>query len=189
MKSGTGGYLGLAAFGAGLLLASSSLADAAEISRQYNGLDGQYVYESYPYGYFCLTYPTFPMPTPPAVFSYDYGCPSGNIYHANLRTSRLVYPGAHGAYDLYYYDWTDPLDHVTAPFVVLTWPVKALSASAAETEPGSAPLATYRSVATRQIGHLCLTPVKTCELEQGSYVGNGCFCRVPGGRTRGSVAP
>jgi hypothetical protein len=189
MKRGTGGYLGLAAFGAGLMLASPFFAQAAEIGRQHNGLDAQYAYETYPYGYFCLTYPTYPMPTPPAVFSYDYGCPSGNIYRANLRTSRLVYPGALGAYDLYRYDLTDPLDHVAAPFVVLTWPIKALSTPAAEAEIGSAPLVTSRSVAIGQMGRLCSTPVKTCELEHGSYVGNGCSCRVPGGRARGSVVP
>jgi hypothetical protein len=189
MKSGTGGYLGLATFCAGLLLASPSLAQAAEISRQHNGLDGQYAYDSYPNGSVCLTYPSYPTPTPPAVFSYDYGCPSRNIYHANLRTSRLVYPGALGAYDLYYYDWTDPLDHVAGPFAALTLPIKALSVPAAEAESGSTLVVTNRSVATGRIGHLCSTPIKTCELENGSYVGNGCSCRVPSGRARGSVAP
>jgi len=190
MKSGTGVYLGVAAFCAGLLLASPSFAPAAETGRHHNGQDGQYAYESYPYEYvFCLTYPTYPMPTPPAVFSFDYGCPSENVYHANLRPSRLHYPGALGAYDLYDYDWTDPLNHVTAPFVVLTSPIKALSTPAAEAEPESPPLVTSRSVAIGQMGRLCSTPVKTCELEHGSYVGNGCSCRVPGGRARGSVVP
>jgi hypothetical protein len=151
----------------------------------------------HPYGYFCLTYPTYPTPTPPSVFLGDYGCPSKNIYHANLRTSRLFIPGAPGAYDAYYYDWTDPLDHVTAPFVVLTWPIKALSTPVVEVEaapfavasPAPAPLATGRSVVTGHMGSLCSTPVKNCELSHASYVGNGCSCRVPGGRARGSVSP
>jgi len=49
-----------------------------------------------------------------------------------------------------------------------------------------APLVTGRSVATGQIGIYCATPAKTCD---ASYVGGGCSCRVPGGRSRGSVSP
>jgi hypothetical protein len=52
-----------------------------------------------------------------------------------------------------------------------------------------APLATGRSVATGQMGIYCATPVKTCELYHASYVGGDCSCRVPGGRSRGSVSP
>jgi hypothetical protein len=184
-------YLVSAAVCTGLLVNSPSWAQAMD------GRSGQYASDSYPYGYFCLTYPTYPTPTPPSVFLGDYGCPSKNIYHANLRTSRLFIPGAPGAYDAYYYDWTDPLDHVTAPFVVLTWPIKALSTPVVEVEaapfavasPAPAPLATGRSVVTGHMGSLCSTPVKNCELSHASYVGNGCSCRVPGGRARGSVSP
>lgn len=174
-------YLVSAAVCAGLLVNSPSWAQAMD------GRSGQYASDSYPYGYFCLTYPTYPTPTPPSVFSGNYGCPSRNIYHANLRTSRLFIPGAPGAYDAYYYDWTDPLDHVTSPFVVLTWPIKAVSTPVVEVEP--VPLAIGRSIATGQMGKLCSTPVKNCELSHASDVGNGCSCRVPGGRARGSVTP
>ena len=52
-----------------------------------------------------------------------------------------------------------------------------------------APLATGRSVATGQLGIYCATPVKTCELYHASYVGGDCSCRVPGGRSWGSVSP
>jgi hypothetical protein len=52
-----------------------------------------------------------------------------------------------------------------------------------------APLMTGRSVATGQIGIYCATPAKTCELYHPSYVGGGCSCRVPGGRSRGFVSP
>ena len=52
-----------------------------------------------------------------------------------------------------------------------------------------APLVTGRSVAAGQIGIYCATPAKTCELYHASYVGGGCSCRVPGGRSRGSVSP
>jgi hypothetical protein len=52
-----------------------------------------------------------------------------------------------------------------------------------------APLVTGRSVATGQIGIYCATPAKTCELYHASYVGGGCSCRVPGGRSRGFVSP
>jgi hypothetical protein len=55
---------------------------------------------------------------------------------------------------------------------------------------GSTPatLVTGRSVAG-QIGIYCATPAKTCELYHASYVGGGCSCRVPGGRSRGFVSP
>lgn len=53
----------------------------------------------------------------------------------------------------------------------------------------AAPLVTGRSVATGQMGRMCSTPVKACELYQASWVGNGCSCRVSGGRARGSVTP
>lgn len=181
MNRTTAAYLVSAAVCAGLLVNIPSWAQAMD------GRSGQYASDSYPYGYFCLTYPTYPTPTPPSVFSGDYGCPSRNIYHANLRTSRLFIPGAPDAYDAYYYDWTDPLDHVTSPFVVLTWPIKALSTPVVEVEP--VPLAIGRSIATGQMGKLCATPVKICELSHASDVGNGCSCRVPGGRARGSVTP
>jgi hypothetical protein len=179
------------------VIASPKLASHPAIDRHHRRRGQQYASDSYPYGYFCLTYPTYPTPTPPSVFSDDYGCPSRNIYPANPRTSRLVIHGAPGAYDLYYYDWTDPLDHVTTPFVVLTWPIKALSAPVAEAEaesfavasPATAPLATGRSVVTGQLGTICATPVKTCGLHDAAFVGNGCSCRVSGGRARGSVSP
>lgn len=53
----------------------------------------------------------------------------------------------------------------------------------------TAPLVTGRSVATGQVemGNYCSTPAKNCLLYQESWVGNGCSCRVPGGRSRGSV--
>ena len=52
----------------------------------------------------------------------------------------------------------------------------------------TAPMVTGRSVATSQPGNYCSTPAKTCELYHTSFVGNGCSCRVPGGRARGTVA-
>ena len=53
----------------------------------------------------------------------------------------------------------------------------------------TAPLVTGRSVATGHMGRMCSTPVKACELYHSSYVGNGCSCRVAGGRSRGTVSP
>ena len=52
---------------------------------------------------------------------------------------------------------------------------------------GPTPALTGRSVATGQMGIYCATPAKTCELYHASYVGGGCSCRVPGGRSRGLV--
>jgi hypothetical protein len=54
--------------------------------------------------------------------------------------------------------------------------------------PGT-PAVTVRSIAAGQLGNYCRTSVKTCELQRTSYLGSGCSCRVPGGRTRGTVTP
>jgi hypothetical protein len=42
--------------------------------------------------------------------------------------------------------------------------------------------------APRERGNYCATPVTTCALARASWVGAGCSCRTPGGRTRGTVA-
>ena len=73
-------------------------------------------------------------------------------------------------------------------FGALTAPVEAAAAvPAAAAATATAPLVTGRSVA--QEGNSCTTPTKTCELRNASWIGNGCSCRVPGGRVRGSVTP
>lgn len=54
---------------------------------------------------------------------------------------------------------------------------------------GTAPVVTGRSVAATGSGMHCATPVKTCLLYSASFVGNGCSCKVTGGRARGSVTP
>jgi hypothetical protein len=54
---------------------------------------------------------------------------------------------------------------------------------------GDAPLAAGRSIAAPQAGDYCTTPARTCKLARPSYAGNGCSCRVPGGRARGTVTP
>lgn len=54
-----------------------------------------------------------------------------------------------------------------------------LASSAAFAQMGSAP---------RERGNYCATPVTTCALARASWVGAGCLCRGPGGRTRGTVA-
>jgi|HubBroStandDraft_6_1064221.scaffolds.fasta_scaffold1090345_1 hypothetical protein len=66
---------------------------------------------------------------------------------------------------------------------------RPMSGPAAYEAFGSTPpsLVTGRSVTTGQIGIYCATPAKTCELYHASYVGGGCSCRVPGGRSRGFV--
>ena len=69
------------------------------------------------------------------------------------------------------------------PFWIVTAPIAAVTA------PLTAPLMTGRSVATGQMGRMCSTPAKSCELYHASWVGNGCSCRVSGGMARGSVTP
>jgi hypothetical protein len=51
----------------------------------------------------------------------------------------------------------------------------------------TAPLVTGRSAATGQMGNYCTTPLTTWQLYHASYAGNGCSCRVSGGRSRGTV--
>jgi hypothetical protein len=69
------------------------------------------------------------------------------------------------------------------------WAYPAGSAAYSAFGSAPAPLVMGRSVATGQLGIYCATPVKTCELYHASYVGGDCSCRVPGGRSRGSVSP
>ncbi len=71
---------------------------------------------------------------------------------------------------------------VTAPVAIVTAPFTAIGGA-------MAPLATGRSVAISQPGDWCTTPVRTCQLREASFVGNGCSCQVPGGRARGTVTP
>jgi len=154
------------------------------VNRSCKELNQRYVSGSYPGGSLCLTYPTYQLPAPPTIFSYGGRCPSRNIYHPDLRTSRLVYPGAIGAYDLYYYNWTDPLDQVTAPFVAAAWPIKALSRPVPEAAPVIVPLAASRSIAAGPMKHLCSTPVKSCQPKHAAFTRNTCFCRKHGRHPR-----
>jgi hypothetical protein len=55
------------------------------------------------------------------------------------------------------------------------------------TAPGAAPVVTGRSVAEAAPGNFCTTSVRTCLLYETSFIGNGCSCKVSGGRARGSV--
>jgi hypothetical protein len=98
-------------------------------------------------------------------YGYGYGYPSNYAYGYG-------YPYANS------YDYANP-------FAIVTAPIAALAAAT----PATAPLVTGRSVATGQMGKMCSTPVKACELYHASYIGNGCSCKVTGGRSRGSVSP
>jgi hypothetical protein len=115
-----------------------------------------------PYGY---TYPNS--------YAYGYGYPHSS----------------------YAYDYGNPFSIVTAPMAAVTAPLTAFAAPVAQvatapfaaTAPATAPMMTGRTVAT--MGRMCSAPAKSCELYQASWVGNGCSCKVPGGRARGSVTP
>ncbi|MGH6846745.1 MAG: hypothetical protein ACREC0_04680 [Methylocella sp.] len=130
---------------------------------------------SYAYGY---GYP----------YNYAYGYPSNYAYGYGYP-----YANSYG----YSYGYANPFALVTAPITALAAPVTALTtqvaaATAAPYEAATsatAPLMTGRSVATGQMGKMCSTPVKSCELYHASYIGNGCSCRVTGGRSRGTVSP
>lgn len=122
----------------------------------------------YPYG----TYSSYPG------YSYGYGYP---------------YAGTYG----YSSDYGNPFSIITAPIAAMTAPLTALAAPVAgvaaapvaATAAVTTPLVTGRSIATGQMGRMCSTPARSCELYHASWVGNGCSCRVAGGLTRGSVTP
>ncbi len=129
-------------------------------------------------------------------YAYNYGYPYnyGYVYPSNYAYGYgYPYASSYG----YPYGYANPFGVVTAPIAALTAPVTALTApvAAAATAPvavaasATAPLLTGRSVATGQMGKMCSTPVKACELYRPSYIGNGCSCSVAGGRSRGTVSP
>jgi hypothetical protein len=119
--------------------------------------------------------------------SYGYGYPYAAAYGYGYPDTRpYEYPYAN-PYGYYSNDYGNPFSVVTTPIAALTAPVTALATPVAQA--AAAPLVTGRSVATGQMGKMCSTPVKTCELYQASWIGNSCSCKVSSGRSRGSVAP
>ncbi len=163
-------YLASAALGAALVGSGPAWAQMRS-GYPYNPDNYAYNY-GYPYAY-GYGYP----------YDYAYGYPSSYAYGYG-------YPYANS------YGYANPFAIVTAPIAALTAPVTALTTPVAEAAApfavatsATAPLMTGRSVATGQMGRMCSTPVKACELYQASYIGNGCSCRVTGGRSRGTVSP
>lgn len=152
-----------------ILLASAALAATLAVSGSAWAQDvpagPRWGYPNYPYDrvYNPGSYGYWPAHYD---YSYNYGYPYG--------------------YTGYSADYGNPfgfLGALTAPITAIAAaPVTAVSAA-------SAPMVTGRSVATGQMGNTCSTPARTCELYRASWVGNGCSCRVPGGRSRGSVTP
>jgi hypothetical protein len=174
-------YLASAALGAVLVGSSPAWAqmrgDIAWRGYPYNPDNYAYNYGyPYTYGY-------------PYNYAYGYGYPSN--YASGYPSSYAYgygYPYANS------YGYANPFAIVTAPIAALTAPVTAMTAEAAAAPFGAAtsataPLVTGRSVATGGMGKMCSTPVKACELYHASYIGNGCSCRVTGGRSRGTVSP
>jgi hypothetical protein len=168
-------YLASAALGAALVGSGHAWAqmgsDIAWHGYPYNPDNYAYNY-GYPYNYaYGYGYP----------YNYAYGYPSSYAYGYG-------YPNADS------YGYANPFAIVTAPIVALAAPATALTTPVAAAPFGAAtsataPLVTGRSVATGQMGKMCSTAVKACELYHASYIGNGCSCRVTGGRSRGTVSP
>jgi hypothetical protein len=166
-------YLASAALSAGLVGSGPAWAQMrSDMAWRYPYNPDNYAYNyGYPYNY-AYGYPSS------YAYGYGYGYPYANHYG-------------------YSYDYANPFTIVTAPIAALTAPVTALTTpvAAAAAAPfavatsATAPLVTGRSVATGQMGKMCSTPVTACELYHTSYNGNGCSCRVAGGRSRGSVSP
>jgi hypothetical protein len=129
-------------------------------------------------------------PAYPAYYSRVYGYPYGYASYPYGYASYRYYRAYSNPYAYNAWDWGAPIAGVAslaaAPVELAGAAVAAPLAVAANT---AAPLITGRSVATGQTGNFCTTSVKTCELRHASYIGNGCSCRVIGGRARGTVAP
>jgi hypothetical protein len=125
-----------------------------------------------------IGYPNYPYDNAynPGTFGY-YGSPNNYGYSYSYG-----YPYDYTAYP---YGYANPLGLAAA----IAAPIAAMAAAPVEAAAATVPLVTGRSVATGQMGNSCTTPAKTCELYHASFVGNGCSCRVPGGRERGSVTP
>ena len=137
-------------------------------------------------------------PYNPDNYAYNYGYPYNYAYGYGYPYNYAYgYPSSY-AYGYPYadsYGYANPFAIVTAPIAALAAPATALTTPVAAAAPfavatsAAAPLVTGRSVATGQMGKMCSTPVTACELYHTSYIGNGCSCRVAGGRSRGSVSP
>jgi hypothetical protein len=145
----------------------------------------------------------------PYGYAYDYGYPNNYAYGygspynyaaaaatAPLVTGRSVATGQMGmtcstpikACELYHASWVGNGCSCRVPGGRARGAVTApLAAAPPIAAAATAPLMTGRSVATA--GNYCTTPAKTCLLYHSSWVGNGCSCRMPGGRERGSVTP
>jgi hypothetical protein len=168
-------YLASAALGAVLVGSGPAWAQMrSSIASRYPYNPDNYAYNyGYPYAW-GYGYP----------YNYAYGYPSSYAYGYG-------YPYANS------YGYANPFAIVTAPIAAATAPVTALATPVAEAAvapvavatSAAAPLVTGRSVATGQLGKMCSTPVKACELYHASYIGNGCSCRVTGGHSRGTVSP
>jgi len=166
-------YLASAALGAALVGSGPAWAQGYP----YNPDNYAYNY-GYPYNYaYGYGYPSNYASGYPSSYAYGYGNPYANSYgYAN--------------------PFANPFAIVTAPIAALTAPVTAMTAPVAEAAAApfgaatsaTASLVTGRSVATGEMGKMCSTPVKAC-LYHASYIGNGCSCRVAGGRSRGTVSP
>jgi hypothetical protein len=141
-------------------------------------------------------------PYNPDNYAYNYGYPYNYAYGYGYTSNYASGSPSSYAYGYGYpyansYGYANPFAIVTAPIAALTAPVTAMTAPVAEAAAArfgaatsaTAPLVTGRSVATGAMEKMCSTPVKACELYHASYIGNGCSCRVTGGRSRGTVSP
>ena len=108
-------------------------------------------------------------------YAYNYGYPYNYAYGYGYPSS---YADGYGYRYANSYDYANPFAIVTAPIAAVTAPVTALATPVAEAAvapvavatSAAAPLVTGRSVSTGQLGKMCSTPVKACELYHASYM-------------------
>jgi hypothetical protein len=170
-------YLASAALGAGLVGSGPAWAQMrSDVTWRYPYNSDNYAYNyGYPYNYaYGYGFPYNYAYGYPSSYVYGYGYPYANSYGYANRFAIV----------------TAPIAALSAPVTALTTPIAAAAAApVAVATSATAPLVTGRSVATSQMGKMCSTPVKACELYHASYIGNGCSCRVAGGHSRGTVSP
>jgi len=96
----------------------------------------------------------------------------------------LAFSAAHPwwglGYPYYGYGYASPYGYDAAAMAATRLPMTAAAATP--------PLVMGRSVAIREWGDYCSTPVTACALHHASYIGEGCSCWVEGGRARGTVS-
>jgi hypothetical protein len=98
-----------------------------------------------------------------------------NPYYGGRYPNYVRYYGRYPYYGNYYGGWGVGLATGAVIGAAATYPYY------------NYPYATYQTPVASANGGYCGTAVRTCALTNAAPIGTGCFCRVQGGRARGTV--